>query len=432
MKLLKFIRIFINVLCVVFLCFCVPEEVILHGNISGAVIDAETSQPLPKTSIELKQPNNTFDTTRTGSEATYLLKSIPPGDYEINASKETYGSITKNITVNSASTTEVDFELSKAPYLKYSDTHLDFGDNSIIMSFTISNIGSGTLPYFTNPTQDWITVNPQSGEVTTETDTIKVTIDRAGFSEQIQKELISITSYSNDDVLFDTVHVFVNGLLDKDENYYGVVTIGTQTWMAENLNTGISLSFNGLGNSVSAEDNNIVEKYCYENVESNCDTYGGLYMWYEMMDYPTDTVINRTTQGICPAGWHIPAFDEWELLIDYLGGVSLAGGKMKAVGTIEGGDGLWREPNTEATNESGFTGLPGGRLDWNDVFHVTPFTFLHKGTNATFWTTDIDTIPPAHGHVGDIWLLYKSPGAGIVSGLGTKEQQASVRCIKDQ
>ena len=69
---------------------------------------------------------------------------------------------------------------------------------------------------------------------------------------------------------------------------------------------------------------------------------------------------NTRSEGICPAGWHVPANDEWTVLTDFLGGEPVAGGKMKTTGTIEAGTGLWHDPNTAATNSSGFSALPGG------------------------------------------------------------------------
>ncbi len=130
-------------------------------------------------------------------------------------------------------------------------------------------------------------------------------------------------------------------------------------------------------------NNSIIEKYCYNNSTANCDIYGGLYQWNEMMQYTT----TPGAQGICPAtGWHLPTDAEWTILTTFLGGEGIAGGKMKTTGTIEAGTGLWYAPNTGATNESGFTALPGGyRSDNGD--------FDGLGYYAYFWSsTEINTI----------------------------------------
>jgi uncharacterized protein (TIGR02145 family) len=93
----------------------------------------------------------------------------------------------------------------------------------------------------------------------------------------------------------------------------------------------------------------------YNNTTANGTTYGKLYNWY--------TTLGDT---LCPKGWHVPSDNEWTILTDYLGGESVAGGKMKSVGTA-----YWNSPNTGATNESGFTGLPGGyRSNGGQFFDV--------------------------------------------------------------
>ena len=147
---------------------------------------------------------------------------------------------------------------------------------------------------------------------------------------------------------------------------YETVLIGDQCWMAENLNVGTFIS----GNE-NMEDNGTIEKYCYVNNLANCDTYGGLYQWDETMQYTT----TQGVQGICPEGWHIPATAEWSQLAGFLGGSSNAGGKMKEEGTTH-----WASPNTGATNQSGFTALPGGCRD-------TYGSFGSLGYHAYFWSS---------------------------------------------
>ena len=132
---------------------------------------------------------------------------------------------------------------------------------------------------------------------------------------------------------------------------YNTVQIGTQCWFKENLNIGTRIN-GGAGQT----NNSIMEKYCYNDLESNCNIYGGLYQWNEMMQYVT----TEGVQGICPTDWHIPTDAEWSTVTTFLGGTGVAGGKMKSTGTIEAGTGLWYDPNTGATNESGFTAVPPG------------------------------------------------------------------------
>ncbi len=120
---------------------------------------------------------------------------------------------------------------------------------------------------------------------------------------------------------------------------YNTILIGTQCWMKENLNYVV-------GNS-----------WCYDNDLSNCDTYGRLYDWETIMNGEVSSNdVPSGVRGICPPGWHIPSNAEWDIIVNYLGGSTVAGGKMKEADYEH-----WVPPNTDATNSSGFTALPGGR-----------------------------------------------------------------------
>ena len=110
--------------------------------------------------------------------------------------------------------------------------------------------------------------------------------------------------------LFLTYSVFIfsqefDSITDvRDGQVYKIVKIDQDWWMAENLNTGTRLD-----GGQSATDNGVIEKYCYNDEDSLCDTYGGLYTWDELLDYYTSSVLNR---GICPYGWHVPNHDAWQ------------------------------------------------------------------------------------------------------------------------
>jgi len=175
--------------------------------------------------------------------------------------------------------------------------------------------------------------------------------------------------------------------------------------MAENLNIGIRID--GVFDQI---DNDIIEKYCYDNLNGYCDVYGGLYQWGEVMQYN----LEEGAQGLCPNGWHVPTEIEWTILVDYLGGEPIAGGKMKDAIT-----GLWIYPNTGATNESGFTGLPAGRRFNNEMFDS-------QGIYADFWSSTITNDP---SFTFGIILYYNSGYAAEWSQyikLGIQ-----LRCIKD-
>lgn len=189
-------------------------------------------------------------------------------------------------------------------------------------------------------------------------------------------------------------------LLDyRDLKVYSTIQIGSQCWMAENLNVGTLIPYNQ-----NMQNNGIIEKYCFGYDESYCITYGGIYQWNEAMQY-TEIM---GTQGICPAGWHIPSIYEWVNLVDYLGGESAAGGKMKATGTLEAGTGLWASPNTGATNESGFSVIP----DFN-------------GYHADIWSSNMEGSIAARL----IWLKWNSTTAE--TSFDSKTAKFYIRCIKN-
>ncbi len=130
------------------------------------------------------------------------------------------------------------------------------------------------------------------------------------------------------------------------------ITIGTQEWMTQNLRTTKYKNGDALPNVTNNTDwgNLGSGAYCWYNNDNGYEQpYGKLYNWYAVND----------ARGLCPTGWHVPTDAEWDTLTTFLGGLSAAGGPMKEAGTAH-----WISPNTGATNESGFTGLPGGyRLD---------------------------------------------------------------------
>ncbi len=202
----------------------------------------------------------------------------------------------------------------------------------------------------------------------------------------------------------------------RDNKVYTTVQIGTQCWMAKNMNIGLKIA-----GTTEQTNNSTVEKYCYNDDDANCNTYGGLYQWAEMVQYlngATNTatwspVPTGNVQGLCPTGWHIPTVAEWTTLTTFLGGESVAGGKLKETGTTH-----WQNPNEGATNESGFTALPAG-------YRYPDGTFDRIGYWGYWWSsTEYDT--------GFAWLRYMICFTGDVSSEGYfKSYGFSVRCLRD-
>jgi uncharacterized protein (TIGR02145 family) len=195
---------------------------------------------------------------------------------------------------------------------------------------------------------------------------------------------------------------------DIDGNSYNTVKIGNQIWMKENLKTTHynngdpipNVSNNGEWNSLTTGAR------CYYNNDSaaNTGTYGGMYNFFAVED-------NRQ---LCPTGWHVPTDSEWTILTDYLGGESIAGVKLKEAGTAH-----WTSPNTDATNESGFTGLPGGYRNWLGSFYDI-------GGNGTWRTSTEISSDLAWARS----IYYNS--SNVSRGDNYKKGGFSVRCIKNE
>jgi uncharacterized protein (TIGR02145 family) len=201
---------------------------------------------------------------------------------------------------------------------------------------------------------------------------------------------------------------------------YNTVEIGNQCWLKENLNIGTRIN-----DSQNQTNNQTIEKYCYDNNEANCDEYGGLYQWNEMMQYTT----TQGTQGICPTGWHIPTDNEWKILegtIDSQYGVGDtvwdhlcyreydAGKKLKSTsGWISNGNG---------SDTYGLRALPGG-YSKNDGY----FSYIEE--HAFFWSsTEYDS---NHAWYRYLWSVESGVGRYYSTDNYGKGHGFSVRCLKD-
>ena len=177
---------------------------------------------------------------------------------------------------------------------------------------------------------------------------------------------------------------------DIDGNIYNMVIIGDQEWMAENLK--VTHFRNG---------DTITNQMDYGDDDSSVYRYGALYDWYTVDD----------TRNIAPDGWHVPSDSEWQILINHLGGDSTAGGKMKATGSA-----YWNSPNTGATNESGFSALPGGYYGG---------AYFYMGYYATFWSsTEYNNSNSVYYQLG-----YNHSAIGRHS--LRKDSGFSIRCVRD-
>lgn len=209
------------------------------------------------------------------------------------------------------------------------------------------------------------------------------------------------TSYGNE-------YMFVTPLTDIDGNVYNTTIIGDQVWMTQNLKT---TRFYDNSKIPQVDDNSAwaslsTPGFCwYANDEyGNKPIFGALYNWFAVNTYK-----------LCPIGWHVPGEKEWVMLAYYLGGDSIASGKLKEVGADH-----WSTPNAGASNEFGFTALPGGYRTG-----LAAGSFRTKKYYGWWWTsTETDDI-------GARARLMTYDVGEIAAGTGLKNNGYSVRCVKD-
>jgi len=226
--------------------------------------------------------------------------------------------------------------------------------------------------------------------------------------------------------LSDTVHIqFLSCGLpitdDRDGKTYNTLLVNDQCWMAQNLNIGVRIP-----GTNDQTDNAIIEKYCYLNSEANCDVYGGLYQWNEMMQYST----NQGIKGICPTGWHLPSDAEWTNFSDYVKSQPnyLCSNNVNNIAKALASTTNWNTSSTTcaignnllANNATGFTALPGG-------FRTTDSggSFFDQGTYGHWWSSSANSTYYSHRR------YLKNSSAVLNRETGYKTYGFSVRCIKD-
>ena len=195
-------------------------------------------------------------------------------------------------------------------------------------------------------------------------------------------------------------------MTDQEGNVYKTIVIGTQEWMAENLNT--SLYRNGdaiptnLDNTTWQNTTDGAWAY-YDNDISYACPRGKLYNWFACTD----------ARNLCPQGWHIPSDNDWTELTNYLGGDAIAGSKMKSSGTL-----YWLSSNTESDNSSGFSATSGGMRHRNGTYQLI-------GANGQWWSSTPFNSTSAWNRL----LISGNINAEIIA--SRKEYGFSVRCLRD-
>ncbi|MEI6140752.1 MAG: FISUMP domain-containing protein [Mariniphaga sp.] len=316
---------------------------------------------------------NAYWTLGTGTQE--LTVSVKKADgTEISTKPVTFTATAKSISISkySGDNQKGDFGQALPAPIKVLISDSDGKPISgIIVKFAANNLGSVSQVQSTTGADGIATVNWTLGSVD-ESQTLTVTCFKSDGVTQIQGSPLTFAATCG-------CATFMLG-------NYEAVQIGTQVWMAKNLNIPVTGS------------------WVYPDAPAE---YGRLYDW-------------DAARAACPAGWHIPSNAEWDVLIKYLGGYSVAGGKMKETGTAH-----WLSPNTGATNSSCFTALPGGIR----IYAENRFTFL--GKNGAWWSSTPFYIYN-NWWVGEYNFQLWSDEANI-SELSPVylETGLSVRCIRD-
>jgi uncharacterized protein (TIGR02145 family) len=198
-----------------------------------------------------------------------------------------------------------------------------------------------------------------------------------------------------------------NTVKDIDGNIYHTVRIGTQVWLLENLETtryndGTSISL--IPDNIDWQNTNSGAFCWYDNDSTSYkDEYGALYNWNAVK-----------TGKLAPVGWHVASEEDWNTLLTYLGGDSIAGGKLKEKGT-----GHWAVPNVGATNESGFTDIPGG-------YRKSDGKFYEIGQSGNLWSSTRDSSD------NDYFVGLGYNCKSIARGSYNRGYGFSVRCVMNK
>jgi len=221
-----------------------------------------------------------------------------------------------------------------------------------------------------------------------------------------------------------TVNTWSGTVTDIDNNFYYTIIIGSQEWMGVNLRTTRLNDGNDLeliSNDTSIHTNTPGYRFCHP-VDAGgvllVDTtiYGAIYNGYAVM-----------SDKLCPKGWRVPSYDDWNTLINYLGDYRVAGGKMKETGTAH-----WNSPNTDATNESGFTAVPAGRFGRYSGGCYGDGNGCSESGYAGYWWSSSQNIKDFREDTVLYVAVISYDSAGVYPGSGFPYDGRSVRCIKDQ
>lgn len=313
---------------------------------------------------------------------------------------DTVGSFTVSLTASNmfGLHTEIKTNYIKIDSCKPQPTQANAGPDQLGLLNTTTSLAANT------PTEGigaWSIISGTGGSIADPSNSSSSFTGQSGMSYELCWTITTSCRSSTDTVVIGFISPCPGiPTVTYGGQVYNTVQIGNQCWMRENLNIGTMVG------DTMQRNNGIIEKYCYNHDINNCNTYGGLYQWWEMMQY-SSTV---GAQGICPAGWHIPSDLDWTTLMNFLGNDA---GKMIETGTMH-----WLPPNIGATNESGFTALPGGYYNY-----LSSFEYI--GEWGCIWSSTEKSSPQYYY----LLLTHDFPSYILFWYYGLSGN--SVRCIKD-
>jgi len=318
-----------------------------------------------------------------------------------------------NTCGSTADQTDISFFATPTVANAGNDTVVLGGDLSVNLNTSTPLMGNGL----------WTILSGEGGifEDATNPTTLFTGLSEVTYTLQWAIATVCDTSYDEVTVAFYTSQCGSQFTDVRDGQTYETVLIGNQCWMAENLNIGTRI------NGSSNQTNNItIEKYCYDNSDAQCNAYGGLYQWDEMMGYTSTPGV----KGICPEGWHVPTDAQLTALTTYVSSQPeyLCNSNTSYISKAMAATTNWDYSsdtcvvgnNLSANNSTGFTALPGG-------YRITSGSFGYIGNSGLFWSsteTEFSTT--------DAYIRYMYSGNWAVTRTFlNKGNGMSVRCLRD-
>jgi len=326
-------------------------------------------------------------------------------------------------SIKDANTVKLTYTIVESGYFRAKVTSGDcdfFSDVTYIKAVEGTQSNAGDDKFFTDGTKtlllnantpsdgegNWVIKSGSGGEFS-DTKNPKANFTGALGSNYVLSWTIASECLSSSDDVRVNFYNPDHFVTDIDGNFYHTVNINSREWMAENLKSTRYNNGELIGTTIPANldissSANLNFQWAYAGNESNIDHYGRLYTWNAATDART----------VCPSGWILPSDDDWIALADALGGLEAAGGKLKETGTSH-----WMSPNVNATNESGFSALPGGNRSTSGNFSLL-------GTVGGWWSSSEKDWEQGHD-----FYIYNT-NSSLYGGSYYKTYGVSIRCIK--